>query len=214
MPAVELLARMAEHGCASAGTEIGQCKPPRLYSGSVRLYLVPTLALVLAGAALAQQEGMIPRWQVEELSQGVVQNMETARKVVAQLRPREWVQDGAPEAYIDQHQTLLKEMEQVSLAAQALARDPERLTYAMDTFLWLDRTDALMGSIAAGARQYYNAAVAELLDSARNRNSDGIATVKQYLRQLAEHVEGSMRVAHREAQRCREAIVSEPPDGR
>ena len=179
----------------------------------MRLYLVPTLALVLAGAALAQQEGMIPRWQVEELSQGVVQNMETTRKVVAQLRPEQWVQDGAPQAYVDQHQTLLQEMEQVSLAAQALRRDPERLTYAMDTFLWLDRTDALMGSIAAGARQYYNAAVAELLDSARNRNADGIATVKQYLRQLAEHVEDSMRVAHREAQRCRAEIVSEPQAG-
>lgn len=178
------------------------------------LYLVPALALVLAGGALAQQEGMIPRWQVEELSQGVVQNMETTRKVVEQLRPREWVQDGAPDAYIDQHQVLLQEMGHVSLAAQALGRDPESLTYAVDTFLWLDRTDALMGSIASGARQYYNAAVADLLDSARNRNSDGIATVKQYLRQLAEHVERSMSVAHREAQRCREAIVSQPPDGR
>lgn len=157
---------------------------------------------------------MIPRWQVEELSQGVVQNMDTARKVVEQLRPREWIQDGAPEAYVDQHQTLLQEMEQVSLAAQALGRDPESLTYAVDAFLWLDRTDALMGSIAAGARQYYNAAVAELLDSARNRNADGIATVKQYLRQLAEHVESSMRVAHREAQRCREEIISQPEAGR
>lgn len=107
----------------------------RGYSGSVRLYLVPTLVIALAGAAVAQQEGMIPRWQVEELSQGVVQNMDTAKKVVAQLRPREWVQDGAPEAYIDQHQALLHEMEQVSLAAQALGRDPESLTYAVDTFL-------------------------------------------------------------------------------
>ena len=102
-------------------------------------------------------------------------------------------------------------MEQVRLAALALGRDPERLTYAVDTFLWLDRVDSLMGSLAAGVRQYYNAAVAELLDSARNRNSDGIATVKQYMRQLAEHVEGSMQVAHREAQRCRQAIVSQPP---
>lgn len=154
---------------------------------------------------------MIPRWQVEELSQGVVQNMETASKIIVQLRPQEWVRDGAPEAYVEQHQALLREMEQVRLAALALGRNPERLTYAVDTFLWLDRVDSLMGSVAAGVRQYYNAAVAELLDSARNRNSDGTATVKQYMRQLAEHVEASMRVAHREAQRCREDIVSQPP---
>ena len=157
---------------------------------------------------------MIPRWQVEELSQDVVQNMETSKKVVLQLRPQEWVQDGAPEAYIEQHQLLQGEMEQVRLAALALGREPERLTYAMDTFLWLDRVDSLMGSVAAGVRQYYNSAVADLLDSARNRNSDSVATVKQYLRQLAEHVESSMRVAHSEAQRCREAIVSQPPTPR
>lgn len=212
---MDWLTRVAEADSAqepklASASEIG---PPRLYSGSVQLYHVPSLAIALAGAALAQQEGMIPRWQVEELSQSVVQNMETARKVVAQLRPQEWIQDGAPGAYVDQHQALLREMEQVTLAAQALGRDPERLTYAMDTFLWLDRTDSLMGSIAAGTRQYYNAAVAELLDSARNRNADGIATVKQYLRQLAEHLESSMSVAHREAQRCREEIVSRPPAG-
>ena len=154
---------------------------------------------------------MIPRWQVEELSQGIVHNMETAGKIVVQLQPQEWVQDGAPEAYVEQHQALLREMEQVRLAALALGRNPERLTYAVDTFLWLDRVDSLMGSMAAGVRQYYNAAVADLLDSARNRNSESIATVKQYMRQLAEHIEGSMQVAHREAQRCREDIISRPP---
>ena len=64
--------------------------------------------------------------------------------------------------------------------------------------------------MASGVRRYYNTAVADLLDAARNRNADGIATVKQYMRQLAVHVEESMRVAHAEAQRCRAEIVSRP----
>ena len=102
------------------------------------------------------------------------------------------------------------EMEQIKLAAQALGREPEKLSYAVDTFLWLDRTDALLASISAGVRRYYNSAVADLLDSARNRNMDGIATMKLYIRQLAIHVEHSMDVAHREAQRCRSEIISRP----
>ena len=178
----------------------------------MRLHYIFTLIVSLAGTARAQQEGMIPRWQVEELAQSVVRNMGTASKIVTQLQPREWVQAGAPKAYTEQHQVLLGEMEQVRLAALALGREPERLTYALDTFLWLDRVDSLMGSMAAGVRQYYSPAVAELLDSARNRNAGNIATVKQYMRQLAEHVEGVMRVAHREAQRCREDIVSSQPE--
>ncbi len=153
---------------------------------------------------------MIPRWQVEELAVGVVRNVETAGKIVDALRPKEWVQDGAPQAYVEQHTKLQHEMEQIKLAAQALGRDPEKLSYAVDTFLWLDRTDELLSSVSAGARQYYNSAVADLLDSARNRNTDSIATMKLYIRQLAVHVEQSMDVAHREAQRCRSEIISQP----
>ncbi len=153
---------------------------------------------------------MIPRWQVEELAAALVQNVETAAKVVVALRPREWIQDGAPETYVEQHATLLAEMEQVKLSAQALGREPERLSYAVGTFLWLDRMDALLASLSGGVRRYYNGAVADLLDSARNRNMDGIATIKGYMRELAVHVEQSMKVAHAEAQRCRSQIVAEP----
>ena len=154
---------------------------------------------------------MIPRWQVEELAQSIVDNMDSANTIVSALRPEEWVKKGASEDYVEQHATLLREMRQTKLAAQGLAREPERLTYAMDAFLWLERVDSLLGSVSAGARTYYNSAVASLLDSARNRNADGIATVKGYVRQVAAHVEASMEVAHREAQRCREAIIARPP---
>ena len=167
--------------------------------------------LAFLAAASAQQEGMIPRWQVEELTRSIVENVETAGRVVVALQPQDWVRDGAPEEYVQQHRTLLEEMEHVKLAAQALGREPERLTYAVDTFLWLERVDALLASVTAAVRRYYNSAVADLLDSARNRNADGTATVKAYLRQVAAHVEQSMQVAHREAQRCREEIVDRPP---
>lgn len=172
---------------------------------------LPALAVVFVCVAFAQEPGVIPRWQVEELAVGVVRNVETASKIVDALRPKEWIQDGAPQAYIAQHKNLQDEMEQIKLAVQALGRNPEKLSYAVDTFLWLDRADALFASISAGARRYYNSAVADLLDSARNRNTDSIATMKLYIRQLAIHVEQSMDVAHREAQRCRSEIISRPP---
>ena len=168
------------------------------------------LAAAWLPVALAQGDGMLPRWQVEDLAGALVRNAETATKLVIALKPREWVQDGAPASYVEQHATLLDEMEQVKLSAQALGREPERLSYAVDTFLWLDRTDVLLASLAGGVRRYYNSAVADLLDSARNRNTDGIATIKGYLRQLAIHVEQSMKVAHAEAQRCRSQVATQP----
>ena len=171
---------------------------------------VLVLGAVWLPVTLAQGDGMLPRWQVEDLAAELVQNVETATKVVIALKPREWIQDGAPASYVEQHATLLEEMAQVKLSVQALGREPERLSYAVETFLWLDRTDALLASLAGGVRRYYNGAVADLLDSARNRNTDGIATIKGYLRQLAVHVEQSMKVAHAEAQRCRSQVATQP----
>ncbi len=154
---------------------------------------------------------MLPRWQVEELADRLVANVAMATKVVAELRPREWTQDGAPEVYVEQHQVLMEELEQVRLSAMALKRQPESLVDAVGTFLWLDRTASLIKSVNGGVRRYYNAAVAELLDSLQNRNAESIDLLKAYLAQLAAHIEASMETAHREAQRCRSEIVAEPP---
>lgn len=154
---------------------------------------------------------MIPRWQVEELADNLVKNTATAKRIIAELRPREWIQDGAPEVYVEQHQTLMDELEQVRLSAIALRREPESLTDTVGTFLWLDRAGILMTSVTGGVRRYYNEAVANLLDSVRSRNGESTATLKAYMLQLATHVEASMEIAHREAQRCRAEIIAEPP---
>lgn len=168
------------------------------------------LALSLAPAAPGQDGGMLPRWQVEELSATIVKNLESLNTVVTRLGQVEWTQNGAPPAYIEQHQTLVNELAQLKLAAEALGRQPEKLTYAVDTYLWLDRTEALLASIGTAVRRYYNPAVADLIDSARSRHSGSTLQVQQYMRQLAVHVEESMEVAHREAQRCRGELFSRP----
>lgn len=155
---------------------------------------------------------MIPRWQVEELADTLIKSAESAGRIVSELRPREWMQDGAPEVYVEQHQTLLNEIEQVRLAAMAMKREPESLSDTVGTFLWLDRTDSLLASVTGGVRTYYNPNVANLLDAVRNRNAARLAELKQYMSQLATHVEESMEIAHREAQRCRSEIIARPPE--
>ncbi len=167
-------------------------------------------ALVFAGQGSAQQEGMIPRWEVTALAEDVVKNIATGQKVLSELRPREWLQDGAPDAYVDQLLTLQSDLDSATLSAEALRRHPERLSYAVDTFLWLDRSDSLLSSMASGVRKYYNGAIADLLDSARSRNVANIGTLKEYMGQLAVEVETSMDIANREAQRCRADIAKKP----
>ncbi len=173
----------------------------------VRLAVGAALIFPVIGAA--QDEGTPPSWEIREMAEDIVKNAATGQKLLAELRPEEWLQNGAPEAYIEQLATLRADLENAALSAQSLSREPERLSYAVDTFLWLDRADSLLGSIAAGARNYYNGAVADLLDSARGRNVGNIASLKGYMRQLAVGLETSLRIAHGEAQRCRASVAGQ-----
>lgn len=153
----------------------------------------------------------MPSWEVAELAAEVEENAQNVARILENLRPKEWIQDGAPPAYVDQHETLGKDLENLTLSAQDLGRNPEKLSAAVDTFLWLDRFNSITQSMAGGVRKYQNAAVADLLESAVTRGGSSVERLKQYMRQLAVAAEQRMETAHSEAQRCRAELVSQPP---
>ena len=153
---------------------------------------------------------MLPSWEVEEIANGVAEHAQSVRQILDEVRPKEWIQDGAPDAYVDQHETLASDIANLELSAQALARKPGRLSVVVDTFLWLDRTQSMLRSISSGVRKYQNAAVADLLDSAGGVNAGAIEKLKGYMRDLAASSEAEMEIAHDEAQRCRGQLMGAP----
>ena len=169
-------------------------------------------ALLVIGAlpAAAQDEGMLPSWEVAEMANRVVEHAQSVRQILEQVRPKEWIQDGAPAAYVDQRETLASDISNLELSAQGLARTPAKLSVVVDTFLWLDRSQSMLRSISAGVRKYQNPAVADLLDSAGAVNADSIEKLKAYMRDLAATAEAEMEVAHNEAQRCRGELMRAP----
>lgn len=170
------------------------------------------IALLVACAlpAAAQDEGLLPRWEVTEIAQGVVEHTQSVRQILDQVRPKEWIQDGAPQAYVDQHAMLLHDIENLELSAQELERVPDKLSTVVDTFLWLDRSQSMLRSLSAGVRKYQNPAVADLLDSAGRVNAGAVDKLKAYMRDLAVSAETEMEIAHEEAQRCRVQLMRAP----
>ena len=166
--------------------------------------------LFLAAVALPAEDGMMPGWEVREMTVALVENAQAVEQVLDNVRPKEWIQDGAPQAYVDQYEALRRDLENVVLSAQALERDPEKLSYAVDTFLWLDRFHSMTASMSAGVRRYHSGPVADLLDSAAGKSSGSIAKLKEYMRQLAVASEQEMDIANAEAQRCRAELVNQP----
>lgn len=172
-------------------------------------FSIPVILSLLCCLPAAAQ-GLLPRWEVLELAKSLEQHSEDVEKLLVQVRPKEWMQDGAPEAYVAQHETVQTELSYLKLSAQDLGRHPEKLSAAIDTFLWLDRLRSMISSLAEGVRRYQNGAVADLLQSAVSRNSGGEDKLKEYMRQLAVEREAEMEIAHNEAQRCREQLVKQP----
>ncbi len=169
-------------------------------------------ALLLTAVPLlsAADAGIQPSWEVSELAAEIAERAEGVRRVLEQIRPKEWIQDGAPAAYVDQYDVLGRDLENLVLSAQALGRDPEKLSYVVDTFLWLDRFNSMTTSMAAGVRRYQSGAIADLMESSAGRNSAAIESLKEYMRQLAVVSEQRMQTAHEEAQRCRGELMQRP----
>lgn len=175
--------------------------------------LLAALVLPLAAQEASQDApaGLSPRWEVIEMAKGLENHAADIEQLLQRVRPKEWIQDGAPEAYVSQHGETLSGLRNLILSAQNMARHPQKLTPVVDTFLWLDRLDSMVSSIAAGARKYQGPAVSDLLLAANERSSGRMEQLKIYLRQLAESREAEMEIAHSEAQRCRDELFRQPP---
>ena len=173
-----------------------------------QFHIAAALGAVISMPAAAQE--LLPRWEVLEMAEVLVQHSKQLEDLLLRVRPKEWIQDGAPQAFVTQHEELIQDIANLSLSAQDVQRNPEKLSSVVDTYLWLDRLDSMITSIAQGARKYQNPAVADLLIAAKDRNSGQSEGLKTYLRQLVIASEMQMEIAHSEAQRCRGELAARP----
>ena len=171
-----------------------------------------SVALLVAGlgALPATPQEMAPRWEVIEMAQGVDLHATEMKALLEQVRPKEWIQDGAPDAYVTQHEGMISEIDSLAASAQDMIRHPDKLKSVVDTFLWIDRLSSMIESLEQVVRRYQNGAVAELLVAARDRNVTESEKLKGYLRQLVVSRETEMDIADSEVQRCREQLARQP----
>lgn len=162
------------------------------------------------GTLGAQQQGMTPRWEIIEITEHLSESAKDIQAILSQVRPKDWAREGAPDAYVAQNITLQSDLANLELSAQALRRKPEKLSVAIDTFLWLDRVGSMLRSLTAAVRKYQNPGLGDLLASAGNRATTFEETLKGYLRQLAVERETELEISHNEAQRCRGTLVRQP----
>jgi hypothetical protein len=179
-------------------------------------YMRHVCALVLMQGLLclpAAAQGMLPRWEVEAMAKSLEEYVAGLQQLLEQVRPKEWAEKGASVGYVEQYDQLRTEISNVSLSAQNLGRNPEKISIVVDTFLWLDRSGSMLQSITDGVERYQNAALASLLRSAIARGQGAQEKLKEYMRDLAVDREAQLEIANGEAQRCRENLFKQRPRG-
>jgi len=178
-------------------------------SSSVRIG--PFLALC-ATAVFAQTSGVPPEWEVQKQLSALTEHVQRLQPVLEQLKPQDWVSQGAPAAYTDQLNRTRAQIDYLALAGKELAAHPEKLTTALEALFRMQSLDAMLRSLEGGIRKYQNPAVADLLGSLIADTAADRDNLQQYIVELASDREQQFKVMDQEAQRCR-AVLSHTSRG-
>src|SRR5690242_14508976 len=141
--------------------------------------------LLIAGSAAIgqtappQTAGVASEWDVRQLIEGLNLQTQHLKTIVDQVKPDSWVSNGAPDTYVTQWKTAQQEMKYLLDSADALAKQPERLTLALDTYFRMQAMESTFGSVIEGIRKYQNPAVADLVRAVVSENTTNRDRLRQ-----------------------------------
>ena len=167
-------------------------------------------ALLMAAALHAQPQGLAPEWDVRRMLDSLIAETGKLEPILNQVRPKDWVADGAPQTYVAQFDSLRVQNKAVAQAAKNLQQKPAELVPLLQLVFRIQAFDVALHSVEEGLRKYQNPSLADLLIAVV---AEGVAPrehLQQYALEVATEREQQCSVADREAQRCRESISKSP----
>lgn len=165
------------------------------------LLFFPLAAISLWGQAAPSVPAS---WDVSKSVSELAEQVAQLKPVLAQLTPQDWVEKGAPEAYVTQWKGARQELDYLDQTTRALEQQPEKLTAALDVYFRLQGVEWRLESLSEGARKYQNPAIGDQLAAAVGEHATKRDQLRQYITDLAMQNEQEFAVVDREAQRCRD----------
>ena len=81
--------------------------------------------------------------------------------LLRRARPNEWVAKGAPDAYFQQLESARTNMQVLIAGTEKLAKNPERLSTALEVLFRMDTMDLLLQSLQGAIRKYQGPSLAD-----------------------------------------------------
>jgi hypothetical protein len=183
----------------------------------VRLALV----LIACSAVWAQTEpaqpsqpaatGLEPSWNIAVVVEEIGRHTTRMLALTEQLDAAGWERRGASGTYTAQLESSRQQMHAVQLEAAALARNPERLSAALQLFFRLESLQTMVRTLEEATRKYQSEKLAQSLAALAGEGGANFERLRAYIVNLAQERETQFEVMDREAQRCRATLMAPPP---
>jgi hypothetical protein len=179
--------------------------------------MIPVSAMLIAAFAVQAQTpapatgGVETEWDLQKLLGALSAGTRRMKPIMDRSNPEAWKDSQAAQSYIPQWKAAQSELQYLDITAEKLAKEPERLPVALETFFRLQALENSVSSLIEGIRKYQNPAVADLLQGALVENQNNRERLKRYVTELAQTKEEEFKVMDKEAQRCRGMMSRQPP---
>lgn len=182
-----------------------------LASAVLALGQTPQTAQTPSNDASGSEQGVASEWDARKMIEALNVQAQHLKPLIDQVQPAGWVAKGASETYLAQWNSTQAQLKYLIASSDAFARQPDRLPLGLDTYFRMQAVDSTLDSLTEGVRKYQNPALASIMQSVIAENSTNRDRLRQYLQDLATQKEQEFQVADREAQRCRAALLRQPP---
>lgn len=175
------------------------------------LVLIALVPLLGAQAPPAPPAGLQPDWDIRAILQEMSAHAMRLAPVLAEIDTKTWVAKGASETYTSQLQSSKAQARAMSDGAQALMKNPEKLSACLELYFRITGLEDMLGSLEDGIRKYQDPALAQKLAGLSAENGANRNRFQAYIVNLSSQQEQECAVMDREAQRCRSIVATEPP---
>ncbi|MEO8128221.1 MAG: hypothetical protein ABJF23_13780 [Bryobacteraceae bacterium] len=169
--------------------------------------------LVFSAVLLAQKPdaGVSPEWDIRKDMTALAAQIRQMQPMINNVKPETWIAQGAPSTWVQQMAKLQAGIQYLLESTEKLAKTPERLTTALDTYFRLQDVETRLDSIREGLKKYQSPDLAEILNGLMIATFDNREKLRGHISDLASLREQEMSVMDQEAQRCRGVLSRIPP---
>jgi hypothetical protein len=155
--------------------------------------------------------GLEPAWDMAVVLQEIAAHAGRLLPALNHLNAPAWVANGASDTYVAQQESSRQQVLAVVGEAEALSRNPEKLSGALQLFFRMESLETMLSSLQEGARKYQDPLAAQSLAALFGEGGANRERLRSYIVNLAAEREHQFEVMDREAQRCRATLMAPPP---